>query len=238
VGVLIAEGNLPEAERKVSALGRGAPPSEVARLRRQIAWGWARQGRTGRADTLLAADSTVEGLAVRGRVALLRGDLASAARLLKEAGPYAGGRDAATERTALLALLQALELDSLPPLGAALLQLERGDTAEAVAALESVAARLGRARGAAEIRLYAGAAARAAGQSGEAERLFRAALEPAEGPSAPIAALALGRLLLDTDRAAAAVEVLERLILAHPESALLPQARRTLDQARGAVPRT
>jgi predicted Zn-dependent protease len=135
-------------------------------------------------------------------------------------------------------MLQAIEAKSLPPLGAALLQLERGDTSNAVAALETVAAHIGLAGGAPEIRLYAGAAARAAGRSDEAERLFRAALEPADGPSAPVAALALGRLLLETDRAAAAVEVLERMILAHPESALLPQARRTLDQARGAVPRT
>jgi len=56
--------------------------------------------------------------------------------------------------------------------------------------------------------------------------------------SAPAASLALGRLLLETDRAAAAVQVLEQLILSYPESALVPQARRTLDQARGAVPRT
>jgi hypothetical protein len=34
------------------------------------------------------------------------------------------------------------------------------------------------------------------------------------------------------------VQVLEHLILTYPESALVPQARRTLDQARGAVPRT
>jgi hypothetical protein len=32
--------------------------------------------------------------------------------------------------------------------------------------------------------------------------------------------------------------LLEHLILTYPESALVPQARRTLDQARGAVPRT
>jgi tetratricopeptide (TPR) repeat protein len=238
IGVLLAEGNPEEAERKLAGLGRTLPTSEIGKLRRQIAWAWARLERMGRADTLLAADSTVEGLAVRGRVALLRGDLAGAGRLLKEAGPYAGGRGAATERAALLAMLQALDRDSLPGLGAALLQLERGDTTAAVASLEKIAGSLGNSAGSAEIRLYAGAAANAAGHTADAERLFRGALDPGDAPTAPAAALALGRLLLETDRAGAAVDVLERLILDHPESALLPQARRTLDQARGAVPRT
>jgi hypothetical protein len=35
-----------------------------------------------------------------------------------------------------------------------------------------------------------------------------------------------------------AVEVLEHMILTYPQSALVPQARRKLDEARGAVPRT
>ncbi|MGH7519201.1 MAG: hypothetical protein ACREOC_17345, partial [Gemmatimonadales bacterium] len=67
---------------------------------------------------------------------------------------------------------------------------------------------------------------------------FRAALDPAAGAAAPAAELALGRLLLETERAAEAVQALEHLILTYPESALVPQARRALDQARGAVPRT
>jgi hypothetical protein len=35
-----------------------------------------------------------------------------------------------------------------------------------------------------------------------------------------------------------AVALLEHLILTYPESALVPQARRLLDQARGGVPQT
>jgi len=45
-------------------------------------------------------------------------------------------------------------------------------------------------------------------------------------------------LLLDRQRLEDAIAQLEHLILTYPESALVPQARRTLDQARGAVPRT
>jgi tetratricopeptide (TPR) repeat protein len=238
IAVLLADGRPDEAERRLAGLARSVPPPQRASLNRQIAWGWARAGRLGRADTLLAADSTVDGLAVRGRVALLRGHLARAAELLTEAGPFAGTREEATGRATLLALLQAVEADTLPPLGAALLELEQGDTAAAVGAIERVATTLPADGGGAELRLFAGTAARAIGRTEDAERLFRAALEPASRRSAPAAELALGRLLLETERAAAAVRLLEHLILTYPESALVPQARRTLDQARGAVPRT
>jgi tetratricopeptide (TPR) repeat protein len=238
IGVLLAEGKPEEAERRLAGFGRTMPAAERAALMRRIAWSWAREGRVGRADTLLAADSTVDGLAVRGRLALLRGRLGQATELLTAAGPYAGTREEATERAGLLALLQAIEADTLPPLGAAMLQLERGDTAAGVLAVAQVAASLPPGRGAAELRLFAGAIARTAGRTEEAERLFRAAREPADGASAAAAELALGRLLLETDRAVEAVRVLEHLILTYSESALVPQARRALDQARGAVPRT
>jgi tetratricopeptide (TPR) repeat protein len=238
IGVLLADGKPEEAERKLNRIRRSLPPPERSALARQIAWGYARTGRLGRADTLLANDSTVDGLAVRGRVALLRGDLATASELLTEAGPFAGTREEATARTAMLALLQAIEADSLPALGTALLQLEQGDTVAAVGAIERVADQLPGDGGAAELRLLAGTIARSAGRDADAERLFRAALDPARGAVAPAAGLALGRLLLETERAAEAVRVLEQLILAYPGSALLPQARRALDQARGVVPRT
>ncbi len=238
ISVLLAEGKPEEAERRLAGFARSVRPPERAALNREIAWEWARTGRLGRADTLLAADSTVEGLAVRGRLALLRGNLARATELLTEAGPFAGTREDATTRAGLLALLQAIESDSLPALGAAFLELERGDTAGAVAGIEQVAGALPPGGGGSELRLFAGTAARTAGRTEEAERLFRAALNPASPRSAPAAELALGRLLLETERAAAAVQVLEHLILTYPESALVPQARRSLDQARGAVPRT
>ena len=236
--MLLADGKPEEAERKLSGIRRSLPPPERSALARQIAWGYARAGRLGRADTLLATDSTVDGLAVRGRVALLRGDLATASELLTEAGPFAGTREEATARTAMLALLQAIEADSLPALGTALLQLEQGDTVAAVSAIERVADKLPGDGGAAELRLLAGTIARSAGREVDAERLFRAALDPARGSVAPAAGLALGRLLLESERAADAVKVLEQLILANPGRALVRQARRTLDQARGAVPRT
>jgi len=56
--------------------------------------------------------------------------------------------------------------------------------------------------------------------------------------AAPAAELALAELLVSTRRPGEAVDVLEHLILTYPQSALVPQARRKLDEARGAVPKT
>jgi hypothetical protein len=63
-------------------------------------------------------------------------------------------------------------------------------------------------------------------------------MENKTGASAPAAALELARILAATNRQAEGVALLEQLILDHPESAVIPQARRLLDEIRGAVPRT
>jgi hypothetical protein len=42
----------------------------------------------------------------------------------------------------------------------------------------------------------------------------------------------------DTGRPEEAAQQLEHLILGYPESAVVPQARRLLEQARGQVPRS
>jgi hypothetical protein len=180
----------------------------------------------------------VDGLALGGRIRLYQGDLAGAVQRFEAAGPFAGDRDEATERTALLALLQPIERDSLPELGAALLRLARGDTAAAITGLDRVAGMLPPAHGAAEIRLLAGRLAAAAARPADAERLLRAAAVPGAPGTAPAAELALADLLLQQKRPADAVAQLEHLILTYPGSALVPQARRRLDEARGAVPRT
>ena len=67
---------------------------------------------------------------------------------------------------------------------------------------------------------------------------FRAADVETAPATAPAAELELGRLLLAVGRRDEAVATLEHLILTYSSSALVPQARRLLDEARGAVPRT
>jgi hypothetical protein len=238
VTVLIGEGKLDEARRRLTDLGPQMTGEEQAQLTRSLVAAYIRQGELARADSALGRDSTIEGFALSGWIKLYRGDLEGAVQAFKDAGPYAGERADATRRTVLLALLQPIEADTLPALGAALLKLEQGDTIAAARELEAVAETLPVAKGGAEMRLLAGRLSEGRGDPELAERLYRAAAAPEAPATAPAAELALAELMLKRQRTGEAVTQLEHLILTYPESALVPQARRTLDQARGAVPRT
>ena len=238
VTVLIGEGKLDEAEQRLRGLRRNVSADEYDAMRRRLVAAWIRGGDLERADSMIAADSSVEGLALSGRVRLYRGDIKGAVERFKAAGPYTGDRTEATRRTALLSLLQPLEVDTQPALGRALFQLEQGDTAAAVTALELLASEFPPQQGGAEISLLAGRLLAGTGKTTEAERLFRAAASQDAPATAPAAELALAELLVTSRRPGEAVEVLEHMILTYPQSALVPQARRKLDEARGAVPRT
>jgi hypothetical protein len=238
VSVLIGEGKLAEAQTRLAGLRATIPADQYDGLRRDLVLAMVKAGDLARADSAIAADSSVEGLAISGRIRLYQGDISGAVERLKAAGPYAGDRAEATRRTALLALVQPMQSDRLPELGRALLQLEQGDTAQASAALERVAAGLPASQGGAELNLLAGRLLAATGRPAEAERLLQAAATTQVPATAPAAELALADLQLSTNRPGEAVALLEHLILTYPQSALVPQARRLLDEARGAVPKT
>jgi predicted Zn-dependent protease len=238
VTVLLEEGKAEQASQELARHRESIPAEQFQSLSRKLAMGWARAGNLDRADAAIAGDSTVEGLDVAGRLKLFRGDLVAANELLRAAGPFAGSRDESTSRTALLALLQPIESDSLPALGAALLELERGDTAKAITGLERLATQLPAAAGGAELRLQVGRLQRARGRNEEAEQSFRTAAAAGARPTTPAAFLELARLLLASERKEEGLAILEQIILEHSESAVTPQARRLLDETRGAVPRT
>jgi tetratricopeptide (TPR) repeat protein len=238
VQVLIGEGKLDEAARRLAEHKGDMAGDEYAGLQHRLVAGYIQTGDLARADSALGQDSTVDGLALAGRIRLYHGDVAGAIQRFKAAGPFAGDRDEATERTAWLAMLQPIEPDSVPELGEAMLALARGDTARAVAGLDHAGSSLPAAQGGAELRLMAGRLAAAQGQADDAERLLAVAAAPEAPGTAPAAELALAELLIDQRRPAEAVARLEHLILTYPASALVPQARRRLDEARGAVPKT
>ena len=238
VTVLLEEGKVEQASRELSQHREALSPEQYQTLSRKLAMGWARAGNLDRADAAIKGDSTVEGFDIAGRLRLFRGDLVGANTLLKQSGPFAGSRDESTSRAALLALLQPIAQDSLPELGAALLDLERRDTAKAIAGLERLAGRLPAEGGGAELRLQVGRLQRAKGQNVEAERSFRAAAAAGAKATTPAAFLELARLLLAVGRKAESQATLEQLILDFQQSAVTPQARRLLDEIRGAVPRT
>ena len=234
--LLVDEGKMDEAERSLSQYRGVLSVEEMATLSRQVALGWAKAGKLDRAEALAANDSSVEGLALRGHIRLFQGDIMYAKELLRAAGPYAGTREQATARTSLLALLQPIEEDSLPALGIAFLALARGDTTGAVSGFAALGAARPRDKGGAELLLLAGRLEAARGRAPAAEKLFRAAVDSSAPATAPAALLELGRLMASSGRGGEAVPVFEQLILDYPRSALVPQARRALDEAKGAVP--
>jgi tetratricopeptide (TPR) repeat protein len=245
LNVLVADGQLDAVERRLAAAGVGTPAlsgDDRATLRLALARARIARGELDRAAAALGDDSSVAAIAQRGWIALYRGDLRGASDAFRAAGPYAGDRAAATERTTMLALLQQVPAESLPALGAALLALARGDSADAVAALQRVARQLDDG-GSGDVLLLAGQiAARIGGpHDSTAAALFaRVATGGTSGSSAAPAAADLewARLLLRQGRAAEAIPHLEHLILTYPASAFVPEARRELERARGAIPKS
>lgn len=235
LGVLLAEGKAEEAEQVLAELASSLDADERERQQRRVAMAYALGGNFARADTVIATDSSVAGFDVRGRVRLLRGDLAGAVVYFKLAGPYDEEREHAVERVTLLTLLQAIERDSLAALGTVMMALERGDTAAAVKVLEQIASTLAPA-GSAAARLLAGRLALGAHDTSSAERLLRGA-DVAEFPATAAAArLVLAQMDLGAGRHDAAKAMLERLILEFPDSAVVPEARRLRDALNSAIP--
>jgi tetratricopeptide (TPR) repeat protein len=245
VEALIADGQLDSATAGLARLdaergGRGSG-EERERLRHALAGAWIAVGRLDRAETALGADSSVDGLALRGWVELYRGDLESAVESFRGAGPYAGDRDAATARTTVLALLEQIDAERSPELGAALFALARGDSSGAVAGLRRAAGRLPSARGRPDVLLRAAQIAARQGRAHEAlaaELLAEVVRTGGRGAAAPAAELEWARLLLRQARPGDAVAHLEHLILTYPGSAVVPEARRELERAKGAIPRS
>ncbi|PYP31706.1 MAG: hypothetical protein DMD47_06130 [Gemmatimonadetes bacterium] len=254
VEALIREGALDAATARLAAAGDRVPADDRAGLRRGLVRARIRRGELARADSALAGDSSVDAAALRGWLALYRGDLKAAADQFRAAGPYAGERSDATERTAMLALMQQVQRDRFPELGDALLTLARGDSTRAVQALRLAAVQLqtdggGVGGGAAELLLLAGRIAARPGAGPEEQRTAAALFADVvhtggtegtggTGAAAPAAELEWARLLLRQLEAREAIRHLEHLILSYPESAVVPEARRELERANGAIPKS
>jgi tetratricopeptide (TPR) repeat protein len=234
LGVLIAEGKAAEAEGVLASLAPSMDMDGRDKERRRIALAWAKRGDFDRADALVAGDSSVAGFDMRGRLRLYRGDLANATLLLKEAGPFDEDREHSVARVTILALLQAVATESLPALGHALLDLERGDSAKALVAFIALADSLPP-PGAAEVRLVAGRLAGARGNVAAARLLLQAADTAAAPATAPAARYALAVIEAEAGERAKAAVLLESLLLEFPESAVAPEARRLRDAVRRAT---
>jgi len=240
IDLLIRDGALGTAAARLAAAGDQRLTGEDAQsLRLDLARALVARGSLHAADSILGPDSSVTAAALRGWIALYGGELAVADSQFRRAGPYAGPREDATARTAMLALLQTIDEARAPELGRALLLLAGGDSAGAVPALQRAAQHLAPASRAGVLTLAGRVAARPGGDPEIALRLLTGAVAADErGAFAPEAELVAARVLLHMGRTADGITRLEHLILTYPGSAFTPDARRELERARGTVPRS
>src|SRR5690606_11826972 len=159
-------------------------------------------------------------------IALRRGDVTAARAALLAAAPALHGEEA-TETIVLATLLGRVSASGAELLSRAMTELALDRTEDAVAVLWAEAG----GRSPDERPAILEVAARLADRGEldtEAERIRRAIItDHPQAPEAPAALLALAYAVSARDPdAPEARELLERLILEHPRSALVPQARR------------
>jgi hypothetical protein len=227
---LAALGRPAEAERLVERFDRFLSPGARNSLTRTIAWGWVRTGDMTRARASLASTG-VEGDSsdAAGWLALYDGNLKVARGLLR------GGTESSPELALALGLVARLKVDSAPDIGRAFLTLAKGDTAAAAAQFAAAAD-----RNAAVSSLLLATAAQlqtSLHHEPQALALWRRIVDAEPlSPEAPQAELEWARILRRTGDTAGATAHLEHLILAYPQSSLVPQARRDLELAKNAIP--
>ena len=219
---LAALGRAAEASALVDSVRPSLPAMQLRILEGQLAWGFLRAGDVTRARPLVARMDDDEASAL---LAVYDGDLATAREKL--AGADASNTLLIVPRT----LLARSTVRRAPATGAALALLAKGDSVAAIAALEDAASEVSDAAPfvlalAARVRTARGDVPGAIAAWRHIVTTHVNAPEAAEGD------LAWARLALASGDAATATARLEHLILTYRASALVPQARRTLDEAR------
>lgn len=218
------------ASRLVEQYDRFIPPGARDALTRTIALGWVRSGDLARARAALsAAGAEGDSSDAAGWIALYDGDLATARHLLR------AGSETTPELALALGTIARVRADSARDLGAAFLQLARGDSAQAATALEAAADRYPTASSI--LLLTAAQIHDSRGEEPQAFALWQRIVDrDSASAEAPEAELDWARALHRKGDAAQAKTHLEHLILTYPQSALVPEARRELDVVRKAVP--
>lgn len=219
-----------EAERLVARFGTHLTPGGRAVLAREVAMGWVRAGNLARARPALAASGEdADSSSAAGWIALYEGNADAARAILGR------GEERTADVALALAVLARFRDARAPAVGAAFLSMARGDTAAAARDFATAATRV---PGAASLLLLTSARLHGAGgDSAAALRLLDTVIaEHDESTDAPEAMLLAARMRLARGEHPAAIAHLERLLLTHPVSSLVPIARRELELARGTVP--
>lgn len=238
IAMMAETGRVEEAEAQLREWAGRMTGEEASELRQKIAWAWILKGDYLTARTTIADDSSIGAMAVRGWMALFNGDLTNATKNFRAAGPAAGTREQAIQRTQVAGLIQRIEPDSVADFGRAMYLLAQGDTNAALTQFAQAAESLPPRGGKADVLFFAGQVAKGRGDHRRAQPFLEGVLlaDPT-GPAAPVAEYQLAESLAQTGNTGESVRRLEHLILTYPQSAMVPQARRLLDQVRNRTPR-
>jgi hypothetical protein len=217
-----ALGRASDALALVDSVRPKVVPIQLQMLERELMWAWLRVGDAARARPFVARLDEDEATAL---LAIYDGDLDKARTAL---------RNADASNTLLLsprALLSRTTLPTSTALGAAFTALARRDTAAALTQLERATTEVGDA--APLVLAMSARLLTAAGQDAKAVPLWtRIVTEYSTSPEAPEGDLEWARAALRSRDGVTAIARLEHLLLTYPTSALAPQARRELENAR------
>ena len=233
------EGKVEDALRDLNTFQAEFPDaSELDAIASTIATVLLDRGDLDRAARVVQRVTGPRSSLARGRIALRRGDVARARLELMQSAPALQGAEA-TETIKLATLLGRVSPQGGELLARATATASAGNTAEAFGLLFSGAGELPGNEPAAILQ-YAAELAERHDMESEAERARRVIVtDYAQAPEAPAALLALGRALgARNETIDEARSFLEKLVLDHPRSALLPQARQELDRLQGRIPRS
>ena len=196
---------------------------------RAVAWAWVAMGDVARARATLARGGEESDERSAAWMALYEGDLKTARTGLRRLDDFT--RDAVLA----LSVLSRTRGERSVGIGRAFLALARSDTAAAAADFESAAKDVVDASP-----LLLGIAARlyrSTSDSAKSESLWQVLIsEHTQSPEAAESDLEWAKVLRRRGNGAAAIARLEHLILTYPQSALVPQARRELELAKGTIP--
>lgn len=222
-------GRAAAADSLLEARGGSLDPVTRGDAVRAVAWAWVRMGDLARARATLTRGGEESDERSAAWMALYEGDLKTARTGLR--------RLEEVTRDAVLALsvLSRTRGERSEGIGRAFLALARSDTAAAAKEFEATSKDVVDASPlllAIAARLY-----RATADSAKSEEIWDTLIKShALAPEAAEADLEWAKVLRRKGNGPAAIARLEHLILTYPQSALVPQARRELEIAKGTIP--
>jgi tetratricopeptide (TPR) repeat protein len=222
-------GRAAAADSLLASRGQTLDPVTRGDAVRSVAWAWVRAGDVARARATLENGGEESDERSSAWIALYEGDLKTARTGLRRLVDFTD------EAVLALSVLSRTRSERGEGIGNAFLALARRDTVAAARTFEAAAADVPDVAPlllAIAARLY-----RSTADSARSETIWNALItEHAQSPEAAEADLEWAKVLRQHGKKDDAIKRLEHLILTYPQSALVPQARRELEMAKGTIP--